>query len=223
MFSLVTPFSFRRAPLLAVSCMLALDSVHYYYGHTPAPASVDINAVLRAMAVSCRQLRKVLCRAHYMTDSFASALAAVLTSNVRLERLDLCRNGSATAPMPKALADAFVLCRSLQCLVVDCSRIDDSQMLPIVASVRWVKFCPVSGATGLTDAFFTALSEHCRDLAWLHVNNSALLTASGLRKLIKRCPRLYYLEVHPDSMSPVTAVELSTEKRLYKIDVRVWA
>jgi hypothetical protein len=100
----------------AVSCMLALDSVHFYYGHTPAPASVDINAVLRAMAVSCRQLRKVLCSGHYMTDSFASALAAVLTSNVHLERLDLSGNGSATAPMPKALADALVQCRSLQCL-----------------------------------------------------------------------------------------------------------
>jgi hypothetical protein len=140
-----------------------------------------------------------------MTDSFASASAAVLTSSVHLERLDLCENGSATAPMPKSLADALVQCRSLQCLVVDCYSIDDSQMLPIVASVRWLKFCFVSGATGLTDAFLTALSEHCRDLAWLHVNNSALLTASGLRKLIKRCPRLCYLEVHPDSLSPTAA------------------
>jgi hypothetical protein len=207
----------------AVSYMTALESVFLYCYSSVDSGVVDVSAVLRAAAVTCRQLRKLSCNGPYNTDlHFATALAAVITTSIHLNYLDLEYEGTTTvAPMPQVLADAFIYNRRWVWLAIGCYNVAECQLLPIVASLRWLVIFTLPKAADLTDAFLSALAQHCRDLAWLRVNNSALLTEGALLQLIQRCRKLSHLEVHRRSMSTTTVDALAAARRLYKLEVVV--
>jgi hypothetical protein len=209
----------------AVSCMTALDKVSIFCDSTIRPGAMNISGVLRALANSCRYLHWLTCTGQYTTDdSFAAAVATVVTSNAHFSFLNTKqgeRNGTTVAPMPQVLADALALCRHLVWLEIECYSLTNRQTAPMVASLRWLVIFTLPKAADLTDAFLSALAQHCRDLAWLRVINSALLTEGALLQLIQRCPKLSYLDVHPRSMSAATAAALNAAKRLYKLTVRV--
>jgi Leucine-rich repeat (LRR) protein len=206
----------------AVSCMRALEQVYFYPEVAVGAGAADISAVLHAVAGTCRQLRKLTCDGSYVADlNFAAAVAAVLTNNSRIASVELSSHHLPVTPMPQVLADALATCRSLRYFVLESYNVTDNQMLPIIASLRWLKFLTLYAATGLTDVFLAALARHCHDLSWLRVTSSALLTESGLLELIKRCPKLTELGVHRNNMSAATAAALNAGRRLYKLEVVV--
>jgi hypothetical protein len=220
---LVGGFLVSPSAAAAVLCMTALESVFLYCYSSVDSGVVDVSAVLRAVAVTCRQLRKLSCNGPYNTDlHFATALAAVITTSIHLNYLDLEYEGTTTvAPMPQVLADAFTHSRRWVWLAIECYNVAECQLLPVVISLRWLVIFTLPKAADLTDAFLSALAQHCRDLAWLRVNSSALLTEGALLQLIQCCRKLSHLEVQRRSMSATTADALAAARRLYKLEVVV--
>jgi hypothetical protein len=220
---LIGDFLVSPSAAAAVSCMTALDSVSLFCNSAVGPGGLDVSAVLRAVTVTCRQLRKLSCTGPYNTDvHFATALAAVITNCIHLSHLDLKYEGTTTvAPMPQVLADAFTHSRRWVWLAIECYNVAECQLLPVVISLRWLVIFTLPKAADLTDAFLSALAQHCRDLAWLRVNSSALLTEPGLLQLMQRCRKLSHLELHRRSMSATTADALAAARRLYKLKVVV--
>jgi hypothetical protein len=219
---------FLVSPSAAVTVSLllpcALDSVAFRCGRSTQAEAEGITAVLHAIACRCQQLGSVTWNGVCPSSaSSATALAAVLTRNNRVTSVWLngCRGDVIVTLIPQALADALAQCRAVQILVVERFNITDSQMLPIVASMRDIRHCNVARATGLSDAFLTALAEHCPDLSCLCVSSCYQLTEPALVQLTQRCRRLTFLAVHWQSMSTATAAALTASKRLYKLQVAV--
>jgi hypothetical protein len=184
---------------------------------------VNTTAVLRAIGGTCRQLRRLCCTGNYKLDArFASSLAAVLTNSSQFRSVRLSCHSvfhCVGTPVPQVLVNALAQCRSLEELALGCYNVTDLQMLPILASTRYLDRCVVPVATELSDAFLSALAQHCRNLSHLNVSRSTHLTEGALVQLTQRCPRLTDLVVHYNSMSSATAAALNCSKRLYALTV----
>jgi hypothetical protein len=208
----------------AVSCMCNLRSVEIVCGNSAAVV-VDIGAVLQALADTCRQLREVSCHGNYMVDiRFATALATILSSNRGITSLwltDYGREEAIYTPMPPVLAKALVQCCNMQVLTIDCYNVTDHQMLPVLASMRRLSDCVIAATTKLSDAFFLALTQHCRDLAALNVLRCTGYTEAALVQLIRRSHKFCSVAVHRSCMTHATEAALSAEKRLYKLYILV--
>jgi hypothetical protein len=94
-------------------------------------------------------------------------------------------------------------------------------MLAIIVSANDLERCAVGKCPGLTDAFLSALAEHCPHLSWLCVSKCPQFTEPALVQLAQRCRKLSNLDVHRKSVSIATVTVLRGWKRLYKLEIRM--